>query len=297
MIATAFNLTPDEVARAIGQPVKAIHAAPWDYHTSHAMQSLRVELGDGTIIPMLLKDLDFENQLPEARRTRPPQLYNPRREIDVYREILNDSRLDAPRCYGAIIDQKRHWLFLEELIDAIPLWQCEMTQWPLAAAWLRRLHEHRHGDFPESLLRYESTFYRFWLDRAAQFHPSLKPIEKNYDQIIARLESLPQTFIHGEFYASNILMQQNRVRPIDWETAAVGPAMVDLAALVSGNLTDKDRAAIIEAYGADTTGLDECRLHLAIQWLGWSRDWTPPPEHAHDWLAEAYMLAKKLGIA
>ena len=29
------------------------------------------------------------------------------------------------------------------------------------------------------------------------------------------------------------------------------------------------------------------RLHLAVQWLGWSRDWTPPREHATDWLGES----------
>ena len=28
-------------------------------------------------------------------------------------------------------------------------------------------------------------------------------------------------------------------------------------------------------------------LLVALQWLGWSDDWTPPPEHRHDWLSEA----------
>ena len=42
--------------------------------------------------------------------------------------------------------------------------------------------------------------------------------------------------------------------------------------------------------------LEHFRLHLAIQWLGWSRDWSPPAEHAHDWLADALRLAEGLGL-
>jgi len=36
--------------------------------------------------------------------------------------------------------------------------------------------------------------------------------------------------------------------------------------------------------------------HLALQWLGWSADWTPPPEHARDWLVEALAAAERLGL-
>jgi hypothetical protein len=42
--------------------------------------------------------------------------------------------------------------------------------------------------------------------------------------------------------------------------------------------------------------LDLCHLHLAVQWLGWSPRWTPPPEHTHNWLDEALRLAEKLGL-
>jgi hypothetical protein len=41
--------------------------------------------------------------------------------------------------------------------------------------------------------------------------------------------------------------------------------------------------------------LNTCRLHLAVQWLGWSNEWSPPQEHRQDWLAEAIELADRLG--
>jgi len=90
--------------------------------------------------------------------------------------------------------------------------------------------------------------------------------------------------------------------------AAVGPGLVDLAALTAGRWSDQERVAMAEAYleGLEAGGggpaglqellaaLDDCRLHLAVQWLGWSPDWKPPPEHTQDWFAEALQLAGRL---
>jgi hypothetical protein len=54
---------------------------------------------------------------------------------------------------------------------------------------------------------------------------------------------------------------------------------------------------IVEGYGAVTwQALDAAQLHLSLQWLGWSPDWTPPPEHARDWLADALATAERLGL-
>jgi N utilization substance protein B len=44
------------------------------------------------------------------------------------------------------------------------------------------------------------------------------------------------------------------------------------------------------------TDLDCCRLHQAVQFLGWSRNWSAPPEHAQDWLDEALAVATRLRL-
>src|SRR5262249_24535960 len=100
--------------------------------------------------------------------------------------------------------------------------------------------------------------------------------------------TLPATLLHGEFYASNILIESKgarcRVAPVDWEMAAWGTGLLDLAALTAGNWRDEDRTALALTYRAhwsDTERwnppLDEfllafdcCRVCLAVQWLGWS---------------------------
>ena len=100
-----------------------------------------------------------------------------------------------------------------------------------------------------------------------------------------------------------------RVCPIDWENAAVGPGIVDLAALTTGAWTVSEREQIARGYVEQASALghdpDEtrllealelARLHLAVQWLGWDPSWTAPAEHRHDWLREAVEIARALGL-
>jgi thiamine kinase-like enzyme len=123
--------------------------------------------------------------------------------------------------------------------------------------------------------------------------------------VVDRLARLPATLVHGELYASNVLLAGERVCVVDWELAGIGPGVLDVAALTAG-LADDDAAALAETYRLALEHppdarefafeLDCARLHVAIQWLGWSPDWTPPPEHARDWRAELPGLAARVGL-
>jgi aminoglycoside phosphotransferase (APT) family kinase protein len=176
------------------------------------------------------------------------------------------------------------------------------------------------------LLTYNADYFRLWFGRAQGILQAAAPSRRRkakhlmerlaprYEQVIERLVALPVTLIHGEFYASNVLVQETadslRVCPVDWEMAGVGPGLLDLAALTAGGWTDEQKTALALAYHAALppdhpwsqrpeallAALDNCHLHLAMQWLGWSPDWSPPPEHRRNWLREALRLAEKLGF-
>jgi hypothetical protein len=95
---------------------------------------------------------------------------------------------------------------------------------------------------------------------------------------------------------------------------AIGPALMDLAALTAGWIEATQRrlarAYLAAAANGRSTGvatrrpvrlprdfvtdLDCCRLHLAVRMLGWSDDWEPPRDHAHDWLVEAERISRRL---
>ena len=107
-------------------------------------------------------------------------------------------------------------------------------------------------------------------------------------------------------------MARGRICPLDWETAAVGPGPIDVAALAAGAWSEEQKLQLLRHYHAALTArsvrtrlptdarfaFDLSRLHLAVRMLGWAdaRDWVPPEQHAFDWLAEGTRLARKLGF-
>ncbi|MGQ0762593.1 MAG: aminoglycoside phosphotransferase family protein [Acidobacteriota bacterium] len=302
---------------------------PSEYHSSYPIEELNVVLADGTSLDLIFKNLSESALLAGAQAAKPQLIRNPRREIEVYRQILSDAKLGTPILYGARTDDhnQEYWLFIED-VPGLELYQIgDISAWQEAARWLARMHVEFAGRVSQlennpTLLKRDGHFYRTWIRRAEEFAQSdplqarneIQRLLSGFESVVERITRLSRTLIHGEFYASNILVEQAsdgvRVCPVDWEMAGVGPGLMDLAALMSGNWTDNERREIARAYhqtmtGSDVrlltesefwTALDYCRLALAIQWLGWSRSWTPPLEHQHDWRTEALELSAKLGI-
>jgi Ser/Thr protein kinase RdoA (MazF antagonist) len=258
-------------------------------------------------------------------------LYDPFREIETYRSILPEVP-GPPAFFGAVADARssRWWLFLER-VHGVPLTEVgDGASWREAARWLARMHRRFEGlgdrlMLAAPLIWHDAAYYRRWLERSSAVLDRVRPdlsarararfdrLAAGYEGLIDRLTDLPMTFLHGEFFPANVLIEgagpAPRIRPIDWEMAAVGPGAIDLAALVGGEWSEDERASMTAAYREELEGmgsapneetsvetLDLCRLHLAVQRLGWSPDWSPPPEHAHDWLGEALDLVERLGL-
>jgi aminoglycoside phosphotransferase len=275
-------------------PLARIERRAHAYATSFPLEELSVELADGRTLDLLLKDLRRERLAESAGRAKPAFLHDPRREIDTYRRILAPAGLGTPALYAA----DGTWLVLER-VDGVALWQVGgIDRWCAVARALAVLHRRLAERASEPhLLRYDASWYRLWLERARASTDGLELVAAAYERAVERLLELPSTVIHGELYASNVLVAGDRICIVDWETAACGPGLVDLAALTTG-WSNGERAAITAAYGVvDPAALDAARLHLAVRWLGWTRGWQPPPEQRRDWLAEAVQAAERLGGA
>ena len=128
------------------------------------------------------------------------------------------------------------------------------------------------------------------------------------------LAALPPTFVHGEFYPSNVLVETTPEGPVcvpvDWEMAAVGPGLVDLAAL-AGGWDEAERARLLGAYReglADGRGGARPRAGPG----GGPRSLPPAPRAPvdrlvarsggrrrstrHDWVGEAEALIEELAL-
>jgi aminoglycoside phosphotransferase (APT) family kinase protein len=299
-----------------------VERRPSAYRTSFPIEELRVELEGRGEVRIGCKRLDRAELDPEAQLAKPEFLDDPGREPAVYRALLPQAPPGAPEFFGAALEGDRHWLFVE-WVEGRELFQVgERKLWEDAARWLARLHAalaldlDRHRE-EARLIEHDADFYRGWIERAGRFArgrgdasaATVAWLCERHDQVVEALLAQPRTVLHGEFYASNVLVATPnrdaglRVAPVDWELAAVGPGLTDLAALVSG-WPPADRAALVAAYGSEpgvpaftARDLDFARLQVAIQWLGWAPSaWQPPEEKRHDWLGEAIELAEGLDL-
>jgi hypothetical protein len=216
-------------------------------------------------------------------------------EAEVYRQVLSPAGAGTPRFYGTHTDAAtgETWLVLQYLDASEPIHRCPELL-PLAARWLGRFHtdqEKRLARSPMPCLRvYDAAFYTGWARRTALFarplcdrFPWLERLCDSFEEVAAWLLASPLSVVHGEFYPGNILLHQGSVYPIDWESAAVAAAEIDLASLTERWPEPFVRRCVAEYRRTRWPGeapadfgrkLAAARLYLAFRWLGERPDWT-----------------------
>jgi hypothetical protein len=308
-----------------GRRVSSVAAAPSPNRSSFVVDDIDVRLDDGTTLELVAKAAHWSGLSPEARRAKPRFLWDPERERASYEALLSSRQIGTARYFGSYVGRSGERYLLLERIGGTPLWQHgDLEAWREAARWLARMHRRigadRAAGSPANahLIRYDRRYYERWIARADSFHRresrQLRALVQRYRRVIESLLAEPVSFIHGEFYAANVLVSPRGgpparyvVRPVDWEMAALGPASIDLACLVAGHWSDDERASVADAYFRERARhrddpfprdvqlrtLDYCLVHLCMRNLGWARNWAPPPDRACDWLAEALRLCEK----
>ena len=247
-----------------GASVVRLLRRPWEYATSAPLELVTAVTDDGREHDLVLKHLGPRHVTEQVRRAKPSFVVDSRREIDVYRRLLAPLGI-GPALVGSRIapETDTYWLLLEHVRGPRLFEVGAPAAWAATARWLGAFHWRpdtvdraavRHAG---GLIECQRDWYRIWIDRALRFFgtdgPSwsrhdgkaLRWLAERYDRVIEHLLSLPSTLIHGEFYPENVIMTGAPDSwvpcPIDWETASVGPGVLDLAALTAGEWREQDR--------------------------------------------------------
>jgi len=284
--------------------------------SSYASDIVTVKLPGSKKLRMFLKNFGTSYIAKNGMRARRE------RELGAYRDLLAQADLGTARYYGSVWDesQGRFWLLLE-FVDAVPVRYCEFEYWVEAAAWLGRMHGYfsRHQDRLAScdfLLRHSADYFssvaEVALEAVAQIADDLlarlKKALSGYDRIVTVMASQPLSLVHGAYVPSQILVEQQadgiRICPIDWELAAVGSPLYDLAFFSDGFQPPKlDR--IWEAYRQEAVNRDvfvpdretmrdvvDCfRLHKVINWLSQSKERAFPEQEVANLVGMAEQFA------
>ena len=212
-------------------------------------------------------------------------------EAEVYRHVLEPLPGAGPKFYGSYQnpDTRETWLVIEYLPRG---WRMDETPHPtaerLAVNWLGRFHaanEARLSSTPMSFLNvYNAKYYAGWARRtllmARTFNrrfPWLRTVCEHFEELAAALLMAKPTVIHGEFYPHNILVQEEAIYPIDWESAAIAAGEIDLASMMENWTTDESSEYLLDyqkarwPQGAPVEFLSifaAAQLYWAFRWLG-----------------------------
>lgn len=235
---------------------------------------VRVRFADGRQEDLLCKYADGVELLPPT----------PHRglayETQVYEQVLAAAPLSLPRFWGSFTDPDTGSLVSVMRfyprgmsaaqasdhggIDAIIGWMAEFHDWG---------ETHAADPAWTFLARYDAEYYKLWLDRTCELarplakeHPWLDAAAAAYRDLIPVLVAARPALVHGELTTRNSLWADGRIMPVDWETAAIGPAEIDLAMFT---------------FDWDLEELHEIeRLYTIRRWEG-----KPPAEFAERMLA------------
>jgi len=221
------------------------------------LQILMVRLADGTVERVFLKDFwrPGTSQAEVAARHA--------RECAVYEQLLAGTDLGTARYYGAIADpmRSRFVVALEFIPGELLHWR-DTAHFLATADWLGRLQVHflRHppdlgADTP--LPRHDQAFFDACASRiAATELPApiaqrLQALLQHYEAETAELAQQPPCLVHGTFKRRHIMVcpagEEIRVCPMDWEMAALGSPLYDLA-MLSESCTIPIREAMWERF-------------------------------------------------
>ena len=278
-------------ARGIGSPgaaVTSVRRGPLDA-TWYRTEVVTLELDDGSTARFFLKDFGSYERAKsrmEARRER---------ERHFYKHVFPAGELGLPR-YVADVWDGVTWLVLE-MVDGVPLSWCEMDVWRAAAAWLGTFQSavagrvealKASGRFADHRPAYFEAIATRAVEGAGAYDHALadrvEAILPRYEERAAILMRQPRTLVHGGFRPAQVLVDAARdpvrICPTDWEIAAIGSCLYDLAPLADG-FEDQALEGFLDAYAREATwlppaarsrseleaALAACRMHRTMKWI------------------------------
>jgi hypothetical protein len=272
------------LAAALGREVSLVARSTNSYTTSFPTEIATCRVEDGSVVKLLCKYDSNKSDGSYGHR------HGVRYEAAVYAELLPRLGATAPRFVGWCEDPASGsaWLALEYLDDAMSAGKVDGA-WAMASAarWIGEFQAA--GDRvvasgrPPFLMRYDADYFLGWSRRAAEnlrsagHEPAwLGTLRSGFEESVDLLLG-SSTVIHGEYYPHNVLVAAGAVRPIDWESVALGAGEIDLASLT-------------ERWPADSVAI--CRREYArARWQG-----VPPDDFDRRLgLASAYFHLRWLG--
>jgi len=232
------------------------------------------------------------------------------REVSLYRNLVDQFPIDVPELVSA--DPSGGWLVLNLVPGFKSPENWGETEYWMAIDQLVKLHDRFWG-LSEDLSTY--NFLARPLDADLEIYLQaaqnglqrlqdqsstslfsqdpeligyLEVLVKNIGQIAATLRSEPATLLHGDYWPGNLIVYPpENLYVIDWQLAAIGPAVLDLQSFLQTSLwffeeipveidklTDRYREKLLQANGWSWSEIEWSKvMDYALLWIFIS-EWT-----------------------
>lgn len=245
-----------------------VDVRPFDGRGWYAAYRVDVQTDDGSRHSLFLKDFGT------PRGGKGDMAGRRERERCVYAHLLDPGQDGTARCYGTRWDPEAgaFWLLLE-YVDGTSVRQLDLRVWLRASAWLARFQAAFRARSVRPpvcpLVRHDLHYFREVADGAIEAISGwsagegvrVRRLVNGYDRRLAQLLEQPDTLVHGAFLPVQILAVgpgEERLCPLDWELAGLGPQVYDLGFLAYGFRGD-ERRSLLSAYSEEAA-----RLGLAV---------------------------------
>lgn len=278
-------------------PLQGISRSPFRHIGSYDCDLVSAAFADGSTRKLFLKDFARSRQSKDFVRQRR------NRELEVYRQLLDSDALGTPAFYGSRWDEDRgqFWMLLE-LVGGETVRQLDEHNGIPAVQWLARFQAHfqSHADqlgSADFLIEHDAEYFRSKSDDARRDVSRIAPDSRTrleevlsvYDTASRLAADQPVCLVHGGYIPWHIFVDRAvsplRVAVVDWELAARGSLLYDLAIFIDdaepqlqATLLDTYRTAALErglpvSDSAEMTATVECfRVHRVIDWLSRSAE-------------------------
>lgn len=148
-------------------------------------------------------------------------------EYTILRELAN-RKIAVPKTYGQLSSRSVHSstrLLFEEYIEGHEIWsEAETEIWCQAATEIATIHSL----FWMMSLTQSSVPTRQRINNAGNACAYEPELVIAYTKATSRLKKMPFTLLHGDYFATNVIISNKRPVILDWGSSGSGPYIMDL---------------------------------------------------------------------
>lgn len=212
----------------IGPDLTLLSRVSTDYMSSHPMEDVSIAVGGESL------DVVCKYSAPGIDRVA-GHIRGVAYEAEIYRRAFPNPDLTTPVFYGTFsLGDSVDCIVLEK----VPGYRIHHSTFPRglvdASADLGGFHSHGIGSLPPA----HNVFNRSHFSRLMSEMELLPGVSARLtgmgSTVVDVLANAPRSLIHGELYPDNVLINEEGPVVVDWESAGVGPGILDFATLTQG---------------------------------------------------------------